>query len=135
MLILFGTWDFGGHMKTAISSLIFGTAIALFAGTFAQAEGPAPTRVDIPKLQKETVCIGPGSITGTAVNATTIVTPHFTAYECFSHGPMPITVQFKDPSAALKVGDTVKLTGRLIYVLDQRRSQYGFVLRSAEIAQ
>ena len=120
-------------MKTAISSFIFGTAIALLVGTFAQAEAPASARVDVPRLQKETVCIGPSSITGTAVNATTIVTPHFSAYECFSHGPMPITVQFKDPSAALKVGDSVKLTGRLIYVLDERRSHYGFVLKSAEI--
>jgi hypothetical protein len=122
-------------MKAAISQLVYGAIAALLMVGQAQSEAPAPARVDVPRLQEEIVCIGPGSITGTAVTATTIVTPHFSAYKCFSHGPMPITVQFKDPSAALKVGDTVKLTGRLIYVLDERRSRYGFVLRSAEIVQ
>ena len=122
-------------MKAAISPLVYGPIAALLMAGQAQSEAPTPARVDVPVLREETVCIGPGSIIGTAVNATTIVTPHFSAYKCFSHGPMPITIQFKDPSAALKVGDTVKLTGRLIYVLDERRNRYGFVLRSAEIVQ
>lgn len=113
--------------RSAMPFLIVSAMLLVGAPAF-----PAPGRVDVPRLREETVCIGPGSITGTVVNATTIVTPRFSAYRCFSQGPMPITVQFKDPSATLKVGDTVKLTGRLIYVLDERRGHYGFMLRSAE---
>jgi hypothetical protein len=122
-------------MKTAVSLLVYGAAVALLMADRVQAAAPAPGRVDVPRMQEETVCIGPGSITGTVVNATTIITPRFSAYRCFSHNPMPIAVQFKDPSPALKVGDTVTLKGRLIYVLDERRGKYGFVLKSAEIAQ
>ena len=121
-------------MKPVVPSLVFSAIVALVAG-HAQAAAPAPGRVDVPIMREETVCIGPGSITGKVVDATTIITPRFSAYRCFSHNPMPIAVQFKDPSAALKVGDTVTLTGRLIYVLDERRGKYGFVLKSAEIAQ
>jgi hypothetical protein len=122
-------------MKPVVPSFVFSAVVGLLMAGHAQAAAPAPGRVDVPRMQEETVCIGPGSITGTVVDATTIITPRFSGYKCWSHSPMPIAVQFKDPSAALKVGDTVTLKGRLIYLLDARRDKYGFVLKNAEIAQ
>jgi hypothetical protein len=78
---------------------------------------------------------GPGSITGTAVAATTIITPRFSAYRCYAHSPVQITVQFKDPAAVMKVGDTVTLKGSLFSVQDPHRNVYEFVLKNAELAQ
>ena len=83
--------------------------------------------------EEEVVCIGPGSITGTVIDATTIVTPHFSAYKCSSHYPVQITVRFKDPSAVMKVGDTVTLKDRLIAVQDSQRDEQGYLLKNAEI--
>jgi hypothetical protein len=122
-------------MKANISSLFCGAAVALLIAGHAQAAAPNPGQVTAPTAREETVCIGPGSVTGTVVNATTIITPRFSAYRCSSHYPVAIAVQFKDPSAAMKVGDTVTLKGRLISVQDEHRDVYGLVLRNAEIVQ
>jgi hypothetical protein len=97
-----------------------------------QAVGPNTFTFNTPR--EETHCIGPGSITGTVVDATTIVTPRFSAYECWANFPVRITVQFKGPAPGMKVGDTVRLKGRLDAVQDPRRGFYGFVLKDAEIA-
>lgn len=94
-----------------------------------------PNVLQLVASKEETFCLGPGSITGTVIDATTIITPRFSAYRCWAHSPVQITVQFKDPSAIMKVGDTATLKGSLFFVQDPHRNAYEFVLKNAELAQ
>jgi hypothetical protein len=123
------------RMKPIVSSFFHSVSFALLmiGPALGADSGGAPAIAG--RGEEDVVCIGPGSITGTVVDATTIITPHFSAYRCQSHYPVQVTVQFKDPSAVLKVGDTVTLKGRLISVQDAHRDVQGLVLKNAEIAQ
>jgi hypothetical protein len=121
------------RMKPVFSSFFYSASFALL--TIGQAlgatSGGAPAVAG--RGEEEVSCIGPGSITGTVVDAKRIITPHFSAYQCSSHYPVYISVQFKDPSTAMTAGDTVTLKGRLIAVQDAQRNEQGFVLKNAEI--
>jgi hypothetical protein len=129
-------------MKPIVSSffcragfaLLMPVLISVLISVPAQAGTPPPHAMTT-FTAEQVACIGPGSITGTVVDATTIVTPRFSAYKCSSHYPVPIAVQFKDPAAAMKVGDTVTLKGQLISVQDAHRDAYGLVLKNAQIVQ
>ena len=116
-----------------VSSFVYGAGLALLLTAPALGAGYLRTPSVAGRGEEQVVCIGPGSITGTVIDATTIVTPRFSAYKCSSHYPVQITVQFKDPSAAMKVGDTVTLKGRLIAVQDSQRDEQGFLLKNAEL--
>lgn len=122
-------------MKHPVSSFLYGAGFALLLPAIAQAATPGPGPQVMGHGTEEVVCIGPGSITGTVVDAQTIITPRFSAYRCMSHYPVPIKVQFKDPAVVMKAGDTVTLKGRLIDMQDAHRKEYGLVLKDAELAQ
>jgi hypothetical protein len=124
-------------MKPVVSSFFCCASLALLVIGPAHAKDSAPGPVTATRDAdaEEVACIGPGSITGMVVDTSAIITPRFSAYKCGSHYPVQITVQLKDPSATMKVGDTVTLKGSLISVQDAHRGVRGFVLKNAEIAQ
>jgi hypothetical protein len=119
------------RMKPIVSSFSYSASFALLmiGPALGADSGGAPAVAG--RGEEEVSCIGPGSITGTVVDATTIITPHFSAYNCSSHYPVAITVQFKDQSAVMKVGDTVTLKGRLLSV----QPAQDLVLKNAELDQ
>jgi hypothetical protein len=124
-------------MKPAGFSFFYGACLALLMiGPALGADSSVVVgRGESGRNQEEVICIGPGSLTGKAVNATTILTPHFSAYRCSSHYPVFISVHFKDTSVVMKYGDTVTLKGRLVAMQDAHRGEYGLVLKDAEIVQ
>jgi hypothetical protein len=100
-------------------------------------------------------CVGPGSVTGKVINPTTIITPGFicegapfpyvalgdqaptgSTFNRYSHRTPPaplVTVQFKSPTAVMKVGDTVTLKGHFFLVLDPERHLDYLTVKNAEI--
>lgn len=118
-------------LQLSVALLVMGCTQTAAPNTVASS---TPEAIKFNSLREEIHCIGPGSITGTAITATTILTPRFSAYRCWAHSAVQITVQFKDPATAMKVGATVRLKGFLDAVDDPRRGFYGFVLKDAEIA-
>jgi len=120
-------------MKPIVSSFVYSAGFALLMMGPAVGADASRAPAVAGSGEEEVVCIGPGSITGTVVDATTIITPRFNAYKCGSHYPVLIAVQFKDQSAVMETGDTVTLKGRLISVQDAHRGVHGLVLKNAEL--